>query len=111
MILPPFMLVLFFIPPTQEKIVKKKLWIVGIYPFVYSVFSIIRGAFSNPEFYAYPFYRPDFFWKMFFKGQEIELVSAYLLMLPMLLIGISIFVLIALVLTLIYNRICDKMSK
>ena len=110
MIMPPFMLILFFIPPTDEKIKKRKLPIVGIYPFVYSVFSIIRGALSNPEFYPYPFYRPEFFWNMFFKGQELKPVSAYLLMLPMLLIGISIFVLLALVLTVIHNKICRKMK-
>lgn len=108
MIMPPFMLILFFIPPTEEKIQKRKLWIVGIYPFVYSVFSIFRGAVSNPVFYPYPFYRPEFFWNMFFKGQEIKPVSAYLLMLPMLLIGIGIFILLSLILTVIHNKICSK---
>jgi len=110
MIMPPFMLVLFFIPPTNELIKKKKLWIVGVYPFVYSVFSIIRGAFSNPVFYPYPFYRPEFFWNIFLRGKEMSPVPAYLIMLPMLLIGIGVFILLALILTVIHNRICRKMK-
>ena len=108
MIIPTVSVILFFIPPTSRKIEIKKLPIVGIYPFVYSVFSIARGAVSDPQFYAYPFYRPDFFWNMFFKGQEIKMASAYLLMLPMLILGIGVFLLIALVLTLIYNKICNR---
>ena len=111
MIMPPLMLILFLIPPTDERIKKKKLWIVGIYPFVYSVFSIIRGAFSNPEFYPYPFYRPEFFWNIFLKGREINLISAYLLILPILLLGIGVFILLALILAVIYNKICSKMSE
>ena len=110
MIMPPFMLALFLIPPTDEKIQKKKLWIVGIYPFVYSVFSIIRGAFSDPEFYPYPFYRPEFFWNIFFRGREMNPASAYLLIVPMLLLGIGVFILIALILTLIHNKICKKQT-
>ncbi len=111
MIMPPFMLILFLIPPTDEKIQRKKLWIIGIYPFVYSVFSIVRGAGSNPQFYPYPFYRPEFFWNMFFNGKELNTASAYLLMLPMLILGISVFVLLSLILSLIHNRLCSKMSK
>ncbi|MCR4563856.1 MAG: Pr6Pr family membrane protein [Clostridiales bacterium] len=111
MIMPPFMLILFLIPPTQERIRKRKLWIVAVYPFVYSVFSIIRGAVSNPEFYPYPFYRPEFFWNIFLKGREMNAAAAYLLMLPMLLMGMGVFILIAFVLTLIYNKICKKMTE
>jgi hypothetical protein len=108
MIMPPFMLILFLIPPANEKIPKRKIPIVGIYPLIYSIFSIIRGAFSNPEFYPYPFYRPEFFWNMFFKGREMSLGSAYLLMVPMLIMGISVFLLLALILTAVHNAICKN---
>ena len=108
MIMPPFMIILFLIVPTGEKIAAKKLLLVGIYPLVYSLFSIIRGALSDPEFYPYPFYRPDFFWNIFMKGQEINTVSAYLLMLPMLIAGIGVFILLALVLRIIHNKLVYK---
>ncbi|MBE6835027.1 MAG: hypothetical protein E7515_02100 [Ruminococcaceae bacterium] len=111
MFIPVLMVIIFFIPPTDRKIQLKKLPIVGIYPFVYSVFSIIRGAVSNPQFYAYPFYRPEFFWNIFFKGQELKTVPAYLLMLPMLILGICVFILIALIIGVIYNKICSKAEK
>jgi len=110
MVMPPFVFVLFLIPPTERKIEKKKLPLVGIYPLVYSIFSIIRGAFSNPEFYPYPFYRPDFFWNMLLKGHEMNTVAAYFLMLPMLFIGISLFVLIACVLRLVHNKLCQRIK-
>lgn len=111
MIIPPFMVMLFFLPPTDRRIPAKNLWLVGIYPFVYSLFSIARGALSAKHFYTYPFYRPEFFWDMLLKGREMNTVSAYLLMLPMLLIGISLFVIIAAVLRLINNKITSRMSK
>lgn len=104
MVIPPFMLILWLIPATDMRVNKKKIWAVGIYPFVYSVFSIIRGAVSNPEFYAYPFYRPDFLWDMLFVGKPINLALAYLLMLPELLVGISLFIIICKILSVIRNR-------
>ena len=110
MIIPPVMVILFFLPPTDRKIPVKNLWLVGIYPFVYSLFSIARGALSSLHFYAYPFYRPEFFWDMFFKGKQMSALSGYLLMLPMLILGIGVFVLIAAVLRLINNRIVRNMS-
>ena len=111
MIMPPFMLILFLIPPTSKQIEKKKIPIVGIYPFVYSLFSIARGALTSKHFFAYPFYRPEFFWNLFFKSKEMNMLSAYLFMLPMLIMGIGVFLLLALILTVIYNRICKSMKK
>ena len=105
MIMPVLMLALFFIPVPGSRVDMKKLPVVGIYPFVYSVISIARGGIFSSHFYTYPFYRPDFFWNIFLKGREIVLSAAYLLMLPMLLAGIGLFILIAFVLAIIYNRI------
>ena len=104
MIIPPLMLVLWLIPPTDKKVNKKKILAVGVYPLVYSIFSIIRGAISDPEFYAYPFYRPDFLWDMLFNGKPINSVLAYLIMIPELLIGILLFIIICKVLSVIRNR-------
>lgn len=105
MVMPPLMLLLFFLLPQSRRIEKKELPLVGVYPLVYSIFSIIRGAVSDPQFYPYPFYRPDFFWNIFCGGKELQLPAAYLLMAPMVLLGVSVFVLIALGLSAIYNRI------
>lgn len=104
MIIPPLMLVLWFIPATDKKVNNKKIILVGIYPLVYSIFSIIRGAVSNPQFYAYPFYKPNFLWDMLFSGKPINLFAAYLIMLPELLVGISLFIIICKILSLIRNR-------
>lgn len=106
MIMPPLVLVLFLLNPDYGRIDMKKIPLVGIYPFVYSVLSIIRGAVSEPEFYVYPFYRPDFFWNIFFKGKELNLPMAYLLIFPILLCGIGVFLLLAFILALVNNRLC-----
>ena len=84
--------------------------LVGVYPLVYSLVSIVRGAVSQPSFYPYPFYRPDFFWTLFFGNRPLQTVQAYLLMLPMLLCGVGVFVLLALVLSLIHNNLCARLE-
>lgn len=104
MIVPPLMLILWLFPAVDKKINYKKLWLAGIYPFVYSVFSIIRGAFSDPAFYPYPFYKPDFIWEMLFGGKALNLPLAYLLLFFVLLMGITLFVIVALIFSLIYNK-------
>lgn len=95
MIVPPLMIILWFFPFTDEKIEKKKLIYVGVYPLVYSLFSIVRGAFSDPTFYPYPFYNPQFIWDMFFKDRPINIPLAYIMIIPLLFVGIGFFVLIA----------------
>ena len=103
-IMPLFMTVLFFFPSTEEKISKKAVFLAGIYPFVYSVFSIIRGAVGRMHFYAYPFYRPDFFTDLLMKGKEVSLPLSYILMLPALVLGIGLFIAAAAILRILYNR-------
>ena len=95
MIVPLLMIILWFFPFTDEKIEKKKLIYVGVYPLVYSLFSIVRGAFSDPTFYPYPFYNPQFIWDMFFKDRPINIPLAYIMIIPLLFVGIGFFVLIA----------------
>lgn len=109
-VMPSLMLVLFLLPPTKQRIRFRALPLVGVYPLVYSLVSIVRGAVSQPSFYPYPFYRPDFFWTMFFGNRPLQTVQAYLLMLPMLLCGVGVFVLLALVLSLIHNNLCARLE-
>ncbi len=108
MVMPPFVLLIFLLTAKKSKIEKRKLPLVAIYPFVYSVLSIMRGALFEPSFYAYPFYRPDFFWNIFLKGHEMNAFGAYLLMLPMLIVGVSLFVLIAWALSAVNNKLLDR---
>lgn len=104
MIVPPLMIILWFFPFTNEKIEKKNLLYVGIYPLVYSLFSIVRGAFSDTTFYPYPFYNPQFIWEMFFKDKPINTPLAYIMIIPLLFVGIGLFVLIARFLILINDK-------
>lgn len=109
MIIPLLMVLLFLFPATNKKTEHKYVWYVGIYPFLYSVFSIIRGAFSDPTFYPYPFYRPEFFWELLMKDKPINLPLAYLFILIALVIGIGVFVLLARILLLIQDKLKDIM--
>lgn len=109
MIIPPLMVLLFLFPATNKKTEHKYVWYVGIYPLVYSIFSIIRGAVSDPTFYPYPFYRPEFIWDLFIKNKEMNLPFAYLLMLPVLIVGIGIFIVLARALLFIQDKRKEKM--
>ncbi|MBR6315331.1 MAG: Pr6Pr family membrane protein [Clostridia bacterium] len=111
MVMPPLMLLLFFLLPQSRCLEKKQLPLVGVYPLVYSVVSIVRGAVSDPQIYPYPFYPPVFFWNIFCSGKPLQQPAAYLLMLPMLLLGISVFVLIALGLSALYNLLWKKKDR
>ena len=104
MIMPPLMVIIFLFPATERKIPAKALWISGIYPLVYSLFSMVRGALGKMHFYPYPFYRPEFFYNMIFKGKELNLPVAYALMIPALAGGIAVFIGTAAVLRLVYNK-------
>lgn len=104
MIVPPLMLILWLFPATDRKVEYKNAWIFGIYPLLYSLFSIVRGAVSEPAFYAYPFYKPDFFWELFFTDKPFSLPFAYLLMVPMLALGISLFIFAAIALLFLHNK-------
>lgn len=104
MIIPPIMLFFWFFPATNKRIRYKKAWLFGIYPLLYSIFSMIRGALSDPTFYPYPFYKPSFFWEMLFADKAINMGLAYLLMLPALIVGIMIFIALGALLIFIHNK-------
>ncbi len=109
MIIPPFMIILFFLTVTDRKAPMKKIWLAGVYPFLYSVFSIARGSLmAEPKFFAYPFFKPEFFWNMFMGDRAVTLPAAYFLMLPALFVGIGLFIAIAYIFAAINNRLITK---
>ena len=111
MIIPPIMLLLWFFPAINKKVRYKKAWLFGIYPLAYSLFSIARGAISNPTFYPYPFYEPSFFANMLFADKDLSLFQSYLLMLPVLVLGIGIFIALGAIIILINNKLIKEINE
>ena len=111
MIIPPIMLFLWFFPAVNKRVSYKKAWLIGIYPLVYSIFSIIRGAIFKPPFYAYPFYEPDFFANMLFADKNLSLLQCYLLFIPALIIGIGIFIGLGAIIILINNKLIKEINE
>lgn len=107
MIIPPFMLILWFFPFTDRRVPHKTVWSFAIYPFVYSLFSIIRGGVGKMHFYPYPFYRPEFIWSIFSKG-EVNYPLAYVLMSVVLAAGMLLFVGIGRLMILVDDKMTDK---
>ena len=107
MIIPPFMVILWFFPFTNKRINHKTVWFFAIYSFVYSIFSLIRGAVGDMHFYPYPFYRPEFIWSMFSKG-AINYPLAYFLMFVVLVLGMLLFIGIGRLLILANDKMIDK---
>ncbi len=112
MIIPPLMVILWLCPMTNKKVQYKKLWVAGIYPLIYSIFSIVRGAVSATNYYVYPFYNPQFLWDLFMGEREMSMVAGYVLMFPVLVVGIGLFIGTACLLALLHNKRIDfKMKK
>lgn len=103
MIVPPLMLVLWFFPFTDKRIKHSSVWYFAIYPLVYSVFSIIRGALGKMHFYPYPFYRPEFIWSLF-SSDTVNYAAAYALMALVLAAGLMLFVGIGRAIVLVNDR-------
>ncbi len=104
MIIPPFMVILWLLPMNEKKVEYKKLWFAGIYPLAYSIFSIIRGAVSATNYYVYPFYNPHFLWDLFMGDREMPVIAGYILMFPVLVVGIGLFIGVAYLLAFIHNK-------
>lgn len=108
MIMPVVVLALWFFPFINDKIGKRCLAISGIYPLVYSIFSMVRGAISEPTYYPYPFYDPTFIWTTFMKDKPINLAGAYLIILALLVVGIMLFVGITGIIAFVHNKRIKK---
>ncbi len=105
MIMATTVLVLWFFPFKNDKLGAKCILLSGLYPFVYSVFSIIRGTyFTNPAYYPYPFYNPEFVWQTFMKDKPFNIAGAYGFLSLLLVFGIGLFMAICAILVLIHNK-------
>lgn len=104
MIMPVVTVILWLFPPRNKKITRKTVFLSGVYPLVYSLFSMIRGAVSDPTYYPYPFYNPEFIWQTFAKDKPLNLVGAYGIIAVLLVIGIALFIGITAVFALIHNK-------
>ena len=111
MIIPPIMLLLWFFPAINKRVSYKKAWLFGIYPLAYSIFSMVRGALFSPTFYPYPFYEPSFFANMLFADKDLSLFQSYLLMLPVLVVGIGIFIALGAIIILINNKLIKEINE
>lgn len=71
MIIPPIMLILWFFPFTDRRTNHKTVWAFAIYPFVYSLFSIIRGAVGKCTFILIRFIVPNLYGRYSQKATSI----------------------------------------
>lgn len=107
-VMPIMVIFLLFFPFTNEKVKAKSVFLSGVYPFVYSIFSMVRGALFKPTYYPYPFYNPEFIWQTFMKDKPYNAVGAYGLILVLLVFGISLFIAICALITLVHNKRVNK---
>ena len=108
MIMPPAALLLWFFPFRKERLTVRTVLLSGVYPLAYSVFSIIRGRFSDPTYYPYPFYDPAFVWSTVMKDRLLNLIGAYGIIAALLVIGIGSFIAFCAVLVWIHNKRIDS---
>ncbi|MBQ6467908.1 MAG: Pr6Pr family membrane protein [Clostridia bacterium] len=110
MIMPPVAFIVWLFPFTNEKLTKKTVLLSGIYPFVYSVFSIIRGAFSDPVYYPYPFYNPEFIGSLF-KPEPLSKGASYAVIGVLLIFGIGLFMACCALIVLVHNKRIKKIPE
>ena len=84
-------LLLYLFPFTNERLGKKTVLLSGVYPLLYSLFSVVRGGFVSPPYYPYPFYDPAFVWNAVAKGKPLNIVGAYAVIAVLLVFGIGLF--------------------
>lgn len=107
-IVPLFMIILWFMPRKLNKLKYRTSIPSIIYPAVYSVISIARGLIFKPTFFVYPFYDCKGIYSMLFPEKPYNLAVGILIMIPLLCVGMCLFVAITLALTAIRNSKVKK---
>lgn len=103
-------LVLWWFPLRNEKLTGKTVLQSGIYPLVYSLFSMARGALFD-GYFPYPFYNPEFVWQAFMKNKPFNAVGAYGFIALLLVFGIGLFMLFCAVFVFIHNKRIKKTAE
>jgi len=105
MFMPLAVIILYLFPFGKEKQGRNTILLSAVYPICYSVLSMIRGRLTNPSYYPYPFYNPDFVWSTLMKDKPINLFAAYtIICLAILILGGGLFMGICAKFVYIRNR-------
>lgn len=73
-------------------------------------FSIVRGRFSDPTYYPYPFYNPEFIWETVAKNVPFNIGLSYLIIAALLIFGILIFALLTLLIAALHNKLIKRIK-
>jgi hypothetical protein len=101
-------LCLWWFPLSNKKLGAKTVLLSGIYPLVYSLVSMARGALFEPTYYPYPFYNPEFVWQAFMKDKPFNTAGAYGFIALLLVFGIGLFMLFCAIFVFIHNKRIKK---
>lgn len=101
-------LLLWWKPLSNKRLGAKTVLLSGIYPLVYSIISMLRGALFKPTYYPYPFYNPEFVWQAFMKDKPLNTAGAYGLIALLLVFGISLFMAFCALLVFVHNKRIKK---
>ncbi len=105
MFMPAAAFALFLFPFRNERPGRRTVLLSGVYPVVYSVFSMIRGRLTAPHYYPYPFYDPDFVWRAVMKDRPMNLFAAYALIgAGILVLGCGVFTALCALLVRLRNK-------
>ena len=105
MVMPASALLLYCFPFRKERLGRRTVLLSGIYPVVYSVFSLIRGRITVPAYYPYPFFDPEFVWRTLMKDRPMNLLAAYAIIgACVALVGCGLFMALCAALVWIHNK-------
>lgn len=100
LIMPLFFTTIWFLPNNEKKLAFKDTLLWLIFPLIYFIFSMIRGAFTN--FYPYPFLDPNIL------GQLWNFLNGYFMVGVAFVLLVGVFIGIGYLLMLLRNKIISK---
>ena len=105
MVMPAAALLLYWFPFKNEKLGARTALLSAVYPIAYSALSMVRGRFTDPAYYPYPFYDPAFVWRTLAPDRPVNLAAAYALICAgILLLGGGLFAALAALLIKLHNK-------
>lgn len=94
---------------SDEKLSKNVVWFYLIYPALYFVFSVIRGAIIG--WYAYPFINSHELWEILFPSKEYASVTANIILTAVIAVLIVLFYFIGRLAVYLHNERISKACK